>query len=179
MEHAGSNRVAFSDFLGQVEGGQVRDVTIRDSATKGTSITGHLNDSTLFVTEATNYPNLVDTLRAAGVKINVVNENQGGSFLGNLLLYLFPTFLIIGVWIYFIKQMNGKGGGGAMSFGRSKAKLLNDKFKKVTFKDVAGIDEAEEELIELVDFLKDPGKIPTLGRQNSAWLLASWSSRYW
>lgn len=163
LQATAQNKMAFSDFLGQVESSQVSDVIIRESPTKGTSISGKLTDGSSFVTEAVDYPNLVDTLRSKGVKINVNNEDPSGSFLGNMLLYLFPTLLFLGVYIYFWKQMNGKGGGGAMSFGRSRAKLLNDQFKKVTFKDVAGVDEAKDEVQELVDFLKEPGKFQRLG----------------
>ncbi|MBN9543759.1 MAG: ATP-dependent zinc metalloprotease FtsH, partial [Alphaproteobacteria bacterium] len=147
---------AFSDFLGKVDEGQVSSVIIQ-----GRTIEGRMADGTRFSTYAPEYPNLVDKLKSSNVRIEAVpNESKFTSLFG-ILLSWFPIFLLIGVWVFFMKQMQG-GGGKAMGFGKSKAKLLSEK-AKVTFSDVAGIDEAKEELEEIVDFLKDPGKFQALG----------------
>lgn len=163
VEHSSTNRIPFSDFLNHIDNGQVRDVTIRDSATKGTSISGHYADGSLFVTDAVYYPDMINDLKAKGVTINVMNEDPSGGLLGTLMMYLFPTLLFFTVYYFFWKQTSGRGGGGAMSFGRSRARLLSEKGARITFQDVAGIDEAKDELQELVDFLKDPAKFQRLG----------------
>ena len=95
-----------------------------------------------------------------------------------VLLSWFPMLLLIAVWIFFMRQMQG-GKGGAMGFGRSKAKMMNELKGKVTFNDVAGVEEAKEEVEEIVEFLKDPKKFSRLGGKNSKRSIISWPSRYW
>ena len=152
-----SETVPFSDFLKNVEDGRVVQVEI-----KGNSIEGILSNGTTFNTYAPNDPNLVEKLTSKGVAITASPvEDKMPSLLGVLLSW-FPMLLLIGVWIFFMRQMQG-GKGGAMGFGRSKAKLLSEARGKVTFNDVAGIDEAKEEVEEIVDFLKDPRKFRRLG----------------
>ncbi len=152
------SRIAFSDFLTDVDAGKVSDVTIQ-----GKNLEGHYNDGDKFSTFSPDYPGLVDRLSDKGVRINVMPlESTTGSFLGVLLSW-FPILLLIGVWIFFMRQMQGGGKGGAMGFGKSRARLLTEKQGRVTFEDVAGIDEAKEELGEIVDFLRDPQKFQKLG----------------
>ncbi len=152
-----SNKIAFSNFLQQVEDGRVVQVEII-----GNNIQGILSDGTAFNTYAPNDPNLIEKLSSKGVNITASpQEDKMPSFLG-ILLSWFPMLLLIGVWIFFMRQMQG-GKGGAMGFGRSKAKLLTENRGKVTFNDVAGIDEAKEEVEEIVEFLKDPRKFRRLG----------------
>ena len=152
-----SNKIAFSNFLQQVEDGRVVQVEII-----GNNIQGILSDGTAFNTYAPNDPNLIEKLSSKGVTITASpQEDKMPSFLG-ILLSWFPMLLLIGVWIFFMRQMQG-GKGGAMGFGRSKAKLLTESRGKITFNDVAGIDEAKEEVEEIVEFLKDPRKFRRLG----------------
>jgi cell division protease FtsH len=152
-----SETIPFSNFLENVEDGRVVQVEI-----KGNSIEGILSNGTTFNTYAPNDPNLVEKLTSKGVAITASPvEDKMPSLLGVLLSW-FPMLLLIGVWIFFMRQMQG-GKGGAMGFGRSKAKLLSEARGKVTFNDVAGIDEAKEEVEEIVDFLKDPRKFRRLG----------------
>ena len=152
-----SSEIPFSGFLKNVEDGRVVQVKIT-----GNNIEGLLSDGSSFNTYAPNDPNLVEKLTSKGVNITASpQEDKMPSLLG-ILLSWFPMLLLIGVWIFFMKQMQG-GRGGAMGFGRSKAKLLSEGRGKVTFNDVAGIDEAKEEVEEIVEFLKDPRKFRRLG----------------
>ena len=152
-----SNKVPFSSFLKNIEEGRVIKVEI-----KGNEIKGVLADGSEFDTYAPNDPNLIEKLSSKGVDITAApQEDKMPSLLG-ILLSWFPMLLLIGVWIFFMRQMQG-GRGGAMGFGRSKAKLLSESKGKVTFNDVAGIDEAKEEVEEIVEFLSDPRKFRRLG----------------
>jgi cell division protease FtsH len=151
------NNISFSEFLNEVDNGRVVQVDIR-----GNNINGILSDGKNFSTYAPNDPNLVEKLSDKGVGITATpTEEKMPSLLGVLLSW-FPMLLLIGVWIFFMRQMQG-GRGGAMGFGRSKAKLMSELKGKITFNDVAGIDEAKEEVEEVVDFLKDPRKFRRLG----------------
>ena len=152
-----SDKVPFSSFLKNLEEGRVIQVEIQ-----GNNIEGILSDGTTFSTYAPNDPNLVEKLSSKGVNITASpQEDKMPSLLG-ILLSWFPMLLLIGVWVFFMRQMQG-GKGGAMGFGRSKAKLLTEAQGKVTFNDVAGIDEAKEEVEEIIEFLKDPRKFRRLG----------------
>jgi cell division protease FtsH len=163
MEQEAGNKIAFSEFLNKADGGQIADVTIRSGMGRGSTITGHTGDGIAFITQAPDYPGLVDRLTAKNVKINASTDDRSES-IWSILLGWFPILLLIGVYVFFMRQMQGGGGrGGAMGFGKSRAKLLTEKTERVTFDDVAGIEEAKDELVEVVDFLKDPQKYQRLG----------------
>jgi cell division protease FtsH len=149
--------ITFSQLLTEVDSGHVRDVTIA-----GADISGHYKDGRAFVTYAPNDPGLVDTLYKKDVTITARPPSDGNSWLLTLLINGLPLLLFLGVWIYMSRQMQG-GAGKAMGFGKSKAKLLNEAQGRVTFEDVAGIDEAKEDLQEIVEFLRDPQKFQKLG----------------
>ncbi len=148
--------VKFSEFMAQVESGQVADVTIT-----GNEIKGHFASHEAFRTFApVGYDKLVDTLLAKQVTVNY-QPDQTPTW-ANMLISWAPFLLLIGFWIFFMRQMQS-GGNKALSFGKSKAKLLASQQKKVTFKDVAGVDEAKEELQEIIEFLREPQKFQKLG----------------
>ena len=151
------NKISFSNFMEEVDNGRVVDVEMQ-----GNNITGTLSDGKKFSTYSPNDPNLVSKLSDKGVSISASPiEEKMPSFFG-ILLSWFPMLLLIAVWIFFMRQMQG-GKGGAMGFGKSKAKLLSEARGKVTFNDVAGIEEAKEEVEEIVEFLRDPRKFRRLG----------------
>ena len=152
--------VEYSTFLDQVESGNVIDVTLQGQTIHGTESSGQKFET--YNPETDNGP-LIGTLRENGVKI-IGEPPERQSLWLQLFVSSFPILLLIGVWIYFMRQMQGGGGrGGAMSFGKSKARMLNADQVKVTFNDVAGVEEAKAEVVELVDFLRDPSKFQRLG----------------
>ena len=159
QEGGGSNqgqRITFSDFLQRVEGNEVSSVVI-----DGERISGRLGSGAEFQTIQPGGADVIPDLRQHGVEIRV--EPQQSSGLLSTLGFWLPMLILIGVWIFFLNRMQGGARGGAMGFGKSKAKLLTERAGKVTFDDVAGIDEAKEELEEIVEFLKDPQKYSRLG----------------
>ncbi len=151
-----STQVAYSDFLHQVEKGQVRDVVIQ-----GRIVSGQLADGRTFATYTPSDPTLVKTLTSHDVRV-IAKPPAGENPLLAMLQSWFPILLLIGFYVFFMRQMQS-GGGRAMGFGKSRARLLTEKQGRVTFEDVAGIDEAKSELQEIVEFLRDPQKFQRLG----------------
>ena len=156
----GTQALTYDTFLDEVEAGRVQEV---ESGANGMDITGRYTDGGRFTTTAARDQFLLNDLRAADVTIKQEPIETGPSFL-SLVLNLLPIVIIVGFFIYLMRQMQQGGGGrGAMSFGRSRAKMQGEDQVKVTFADVAGCDEAKEEVGELVEFLRDPGKFQKLG----------------
>ena len=154
---AQNNGIIFSEFLTEVENGRVVQVEIQ-----GNNIKGVLSNGDNFTTYSPSDPNLIQKLTERGVSISASPLDEKMPSLLGVLLSWFPMLLLIAVWIFFMRQMQG-GKGGAMGFGRSKAKLMNEVKGKVTFNDVAGVEEAKEEVEEVVEFLRDPRKFSRLG----------------
>jgi len=148
--------IIYSDFLSNVDKGQVAEVTIQ-----GESISGRLTNGTFFKTYAPKDAGAIALLKEKGVRISAKPADDSPWYMTLLVSWL-PMLLLIGVWIFFMRQMQG-GGGKAMAFGKSRARLVTDKSKKVTFTDVAGVEEAKAELQEVIDFLRDPKKYTRLG----------------
>jgi cell division protease FtsH len=157
--NSGSQTVNYSDFINEVQQGQVRQVEIQDHTVKGLRA-----DGTRFTVQTPpEDPKMLDDLLGNNVEVKVVEPNQHG-LLMTIFINWFPMLLLIGVWIFFMRQMQGGGAGrGAMSFGKSKARMLGEDQVKINFSDVAGVEEAKEEVAELVEFLRDPSKFQRLG----------------
>src|SRR5687768_4165702 len=154
--------VAYSEFVKQVDEGNVESVIIAASPSGNSAITGKLANGQPFRTTAPPSSNVADRLVAKGVSVSVKAEEQSSFWL--ILLYQsLPFLLILGISFFVMRQMQKNAGSGAMGFGKSRARMLTEKQGKVTFADVAGIDEAREELQEIVEYLKDPGKFARLG----------------
>ncbi len=152
------NKINYSAFLNKVDQGEVMAVQI-----EGDKITGRLVNNEPFYTFAPDDPNLVQNLIDRDIQVEAKPKEESPWYI-TLLVSWFPMLLLIGVWIFFMRQMQGGAGGGkAFSFGRSKAKMVSEETTKVTFEDVAGVDEAKEELTEVVDFLSNPKKFTRLG----------------
>lgn len=153
-----ANMLSYSDFISQVEEGTVQSVTINGRAIEGTLTTG-----ASFSTYSPGDDGLVSDLLNNNVQI-VATPPEKPSILMQILINWFPLFILIGLWIFFMRQMQGGGAGrGAMSFGKSRARMLSEDQVKITFADVAGVEEAKEEVGELVEFLRDPAKFQKLG----------------
>jgi cell division protease FtsH len=153
-----AREISFSELLVQIDEGRVHDVTIA-----GNEILGHFNDNRPFQTFAPNDPTLISKLESKKVQISAKPGGDNPGWMSTLLVNGLPLLLFIGVWIYMARQMQGGAGGRAMGFGKSKAKMLTETQGRVTFDDVAGVDEAKEDLQEIVEFLRDPQKFQRLG----------------
>ncbi|NUU01037.1 ATP-dependent zinc metalloprotease FtsH [Herbaspirillum robiniae] len=150
--------IAYSDFITEVKAGHIKDAVL-----EGPMIVATTQDGSKVKTASTNLDRgLVGDLLNNGVKFDV-KQPEEQSFLSQVFISWFPMLLLIGVWIFFMRQMQGGGKGGAFSFGKSKARMLDENSNSVTFADVAGCDEAKEEVQELVEFLRDPTKFQKLG----------------
>jgi len=151
-----SRNVPYSEFIQRVEAGDVTSVTL-----DGENVVVKAKDGTSYGTIAPTDPTLTERLINKGVEVKAQSQEQSGIF--SLLSLWLPFIVLIGIWIFFMNRMQGGGKGGAMGFGKSRAKLLTEKQGRVTFDDVAGIDEAKDELEEIVEFLRNPQKFSRLG----------------
>ena len=152
-----SNEITYSDFLAKINNGEISSIT----ASMNGDVVAKTGDGKTFTTYAPVSEDFLKTIREKNVQAEF-RPPQDGSFLSNALIYWLPMLLIVGVWVFFIRQMQS-GSGKAMGFGKSRAKLLTEKQGRVTFADVAGVDEAKDDVVEIVDFLKDPHKFQRLG----------------
>ena len=155
---SGATSVPYSDFLDEVKAKHIKDATIEDRVIVATTNDGKKIKSAITYLDR----GLIGDLVSNGVKFDV-KQPEEQSFLSQIFISWFPMLLLIGVWVFFMRQMQGGGKGGAFSFGKSKARMLDETTNAVTFADVAGCDEAKEEVQELVDFLRDPTKFQKLG----------------
>ncbi len=153
----GTGEVSYSDFLRRIDNNDIKTVTIQ-----GQRLTGITGDNKTVLSYAPEDPGLVARLESKNVNVKAQPESTGNSTFMNLLFSLLPVVILIGVWIFFMRQMQG-GSRGAMGFGKSKAKLLTEAHGRVTFQDVAGVDEAKQDLQEIVEFLREPQKFQRLG----------------
>ena len=156
QRRASMENLAFSDFMNSAENKQISEVTV-----SGADVYGTMTDGREFYTYAPNDPSMIETLRKNGVKVVAKPIDTSGSTFWGIFISWFPMLLLVGVWIFFMRQANS-GNNKALSFGKSRARLVENN-KKVTFADVAGADESKQELEEVVDFLKDPQKFSRLG----------------
>ena len=157
-QQSASAPLEYSQFIYDVKQGRVKSVVI-----EGRNIHGYRDDNERFTTYTPDDPGLIADLLNSGVKIDAKPPEKQG-LLTQIFISWFPMLLLIGVWIFFMRQMQGGAGGkGAMSFGKSKARMLGEDSIKITFSDVAGVEEAKDEVSELVEFLRDPGKFQKLG----------------
>lgn len=156
-QRGSSTDVPFSQFLSDIDAGRVRDVVIQ-----GPEIHGTYTNGSPFQTYAPNDPSLVQRLYGKGVQVSARPQQDNTPWFMTLLINGLPMLLFLGVWIFLSRQMQG-GAGKAMGFGKSRAKMLTEAHGRVTFEDVAGVDEAKQDLQEIVEFLRDPGKFQRLG----------------
>lgn len=152
-------QIDYTTFQQAVQSNDIQDVEMR-----GDTIKGHRLNGTSFLTRVPEHTDVANTLAQKGIKVQAKSRDEDKSTFWSVLISWFPTLLFIGVWVYFYRQMQS-GGGKALGFGKSKAKMLVQKTGKVTFKDVAGITESKQEVEEIVEFLRDPQKFRRLGGQ--------------
>ena len=157
-QRANAQTVSYTQFLQQVDQGEVKKVTVQGDGIRGELASGQ----TFTTTVPSNDPSLWPTLTSHHVNVSVDRPDDGMPTLMSVIVNWFPMLLLIGVWVFFLRQMQA-GGGKAMGFGKSRAKLLTERQGRVTFEDVAGVDEAKDDLKEIVDFLRDPQKFQRLG----------------
>ncbi|WP_208435332.1 ATP-dependent zinc metalloprotease FtsH [Bartonella phoceensis] len=156
-QRSGGREISYSEFLQKVENNELKSVTIQ-----GQKLTGQTIEHRAISTYAPRDPGLIQKLENKNVNVRAIPESSGNSIFLNLLFSLLPVIIIVGAWVFFMRQMQN-GSRGAMGFGKSKAKLLNEAQGRVTFQDVAGVEEAKQDLQEIVEFLREPQKFQRLG----------------
>jgi len=161
-QRPGETYLPYSEFLAEVKAGRIKQVSIQESGVTPEVIALTQDDRRIRTVATVLDRGLMGDLISAGVKVDV-KPREEQSLLTSIFVSWFPMLLLIGVWIFFMRQMQGGGRGGAFSFGKSRARMLDESNNNVTFADVAGCDEAKEEVQELVDFLRDPSKFQKLG----------------
>ncbi len=168
----GTSEITYSEFRTGVDSSQIKDVTV-----SGNKISGTKSDGTSFWTLAPDDPGIIDKLYQSGVAISAKQSDEGTPGLIEILINWFPMLLLLAVWIFFMRQMQS-GGGRAMGFGKSKAKLLTERQGRITFEDVAGVDEAKEDLAGDRRVPARSPEVPAARRQDSAWRAARRSARH-